>query len=348
MPATTPAPRVAVLVLNFNGRRFLDQCFRSVFQNPAPPFDLFLIDNHSTDDSLKFTQTRFPGVNIVKNEANLGYAGAYDRIIRELDHDYVVLLNNDTAVAPGWLGALYGAAAASPRVAACGPRILMMDHPHILDHGGGLLTIIGSGRDLGKWQRDPGPDAGVREVGFASGCSLFLRRAAYLEVGGFDPDYFMYHEDVDLCWRLRLAGYSVRYVPEAVVHHHLGGSVSRDHENPNKLYWCQKNRLANMVKNLGPGRLTIACGVSLAYDALRLLRFLAQGNVELAQLLLRGYAATCGRWRVLLRQRRQVQRQRTVSDRELAPFFSPVLAAAKDYLRLTAIKDLPLPPAPHL
>lgn len=343
MPAKDPPPRVAVLVLNYNGRRFLDTCFRSVLQGSSPPFDLFLIDNHSTDDSREFTHSRFPEVRVVKNEANLGYAGAYDRIIRELDHEFVVLLNNDTAVAPGWLKALCGAMAASPRVAACGPKILLMAHPQMVDHGGGLLTIIGSGRDLGKWQRDPGPGPGVREVGFASGCSLCLRRSAYLEVGGFDPDYFMYHEDVDLCWRLRLAGYAVRYVPEAVVYHHLGGSAGRDHENPAKLYWCQKNRLANMVKNLGPGRLTIACGVSLAYDALRLLRFLAAGNLELAKLLLAGYGATLRRWRVLMHQRRRVQGLRTVSDRDLRPFFSPVLAAARDYLRLSAGQGLPVP-----
>ena len=338
MPETPPSPEIAILVLNYNGRRFLEECLRSVLQDRSCPAETYLIDNRSTDDSVEFTRTRFPGVKIIQHEANLGYAGAYDRVIRTLKHRYVVLLNNDTAVAPGWLGALLGPAVADPRVGACGAKIVMWHNPQVLDHGGGLLTIIGSGRDLGKWQKDAGQDEDVKDAGFASGCSLLVRRSAYLEVGGFDPDYFMYHEDVDLCWRLHLAGYAVKYVPGAVVRHHLGGGGGQGQENPAMVYRCQKNRLANMIKNLGPGSLGAGLGISAVYDGFRVLRFLALGKVDLVKVLLRGYADTLRQGRVLLKQRRRVQKARTVSEAELRPFFSQVSAAARDYLRLLRVK----------
>lgn len=339
MAKKPPFREVAVLVLNFNGQHFLEVCFQSLLKNAPHAFDIYLIDNHSTDDSVDFTRTRFPGIKIIQNETNLGFAGAYDRIIRGLDHQYVVLLNNDTAVETGWLEALYGVAEDNPRVAACGSKIMMMRRPHLIDHAGGLLTFIGSGLDLGKWTTDAGQYQEVKEVGFGSGCSLLLRRSAYLEVGGFDRDYFMYHEDVDLCWRLRLAGYSVKYVPDSVVYHHLGGTATRGRESPFQLYWCQKNRLANMVKNLGPGSLPAGLGISLGYDAFRVLRFLAQGNLELVRLVIRGYVDTFRRRRVLLHQRRSVQKLRVVSDAELRVFFSPWIAAARDYLRLLRVKS---------
>lgn len=337
MSKKSPPRTIAVLVLNFNGKHFLEVCFLSLLKNNFFPFDIYLIDNHSTDGSVEFTKTRFPEIKIIRYETNLGFARAYDRIIRQLDYKYLVLLNNDTAVESGWLEALYSVAEENPRVAACGSKILMMHNRQLIDHAGGLLTIIGSGRDLGKWEKDSEQYEEVREVGFGSGCSLLLRRRAYLEVGGFDPDYFMYHEDVDLCWKLRLAGYSVKYVPYSIVYHHLGGSTIRGYESPFKLYLCQKNRLSNMIKNLSLCTLITALSISLLYDAFRVLRFLVLGNIDLLKLLIRGYVETFRNRRVLLHQRRCVQKLRIVSDSGLRVFFSPLIAAARDSLRLLRV-----------
>ncbi len=327
-------PSIAVLVLNLNGVHFLDDCFQSLLRITAPRFDIYLIDNHSTDSSVRHTRANYPTVNIIENERNYGFAGAYDRVIRDLDHDYVVLLNNDTKVDEKWLSALYTVAAGRGRTAACGSKILTMWDKTIIDHAGGMLTLIGSGHDLGKWTRDRGDNNIPTEMGFGCGCSLLIKRKVYIEVGGFDPDYIIYHEDVDLCWKMRLFGYSVMYVPESIVYHHLGGGTIQSIENPWKAYLCQKNRLANIIKNMGPRTLVLALLVSLAYDTVRSARYILLKRGDLLKMLLRGYVETLINLRKLLNDRRMVQCRRTVSDRDLRRFFYPLLSSAFEYRRL--------------
>jgi GT2 family glycosyltransferase len=333
------APRAAVLVLNRNGRRFLKDCFDSLLRNRNSSFDIYLIDNGSDDDSVPFTRERFPMVKIMEHGENLGFAGAYDRAIRRLGHQYIVLLNNDTTVDEHWLKRLVEAAESDKSIAACGSKIVMMWDPEIIDHAGGMLTLIGSGLDQGKWTRDTGRYDKTREVGFASGCSLLLRRNAYLEADGFDADYGFYHEDVDICWRLHLCGYKVVFVHDSLVYHHLGGGKIRGMDNPWKTFLCQKNRLANIIKNMGPAMLLPALSISFAYDGFRCARFLASGRFDLIVVLFKGYAATLGRLRKLMRERRRIRKARSVPEREIKRFFSPLRASATEYLGLLALTE---------
>jgi GT2 family glycosyltransferase len=323
---------VGVLVLNQNGAHFLDACFRSLLENTFSSFDICLIDNNSSDDSVEFTRNRYPMVRVIENESNLGFAGAYDRAIRSLCYEYVVLLNNDTMVDTRWLEALVRVMERDHRIAACGSKIVMMWDKGLIDHAGGMLTSIGSGLDLGKWDRDKGQYDKTREIGFGCGCSLLLRRQAYIHVGGFDPDYIIYHEDVDLCWKFHLFGYSVMYVHDSIVYHHLGGGNVQSIENPWKVYLCQKNRLSNMIKNMGPQKLVLSLFISVCYDAVRTLRYLLLGRLDLVKMLVKGYAETFRRRGDLLRRRRFVQRNREVSDKGMEVFFHPLVPSALSYL----------------
>ncbi len=331
--------RIAVLVLNFNGAHFLPHCFHSLLEITYPPFDIYLIDNGSTDSSAEWARTHCPEVRVIENEKNLGFAGAYDRVIRELDHEYVVLLNNDTVVDEKWLEALLEVAESNPKVGACGSKILMMWDRSVIDHAGGMLTVIGSGLDLGKWLKNRADREEAREIGFGCGCSLLIRRETYLEVGGFDPDYFMYHEDVDLCWRMRLFGYSVMYVPDSLVYHSLGGGKIRGTEYPSKTYLCQKNRLANMIKNMGPCTLARGALVSAAYDAIRMMRFIGMRRFDLLKMLFLGYVDTMLNLKGLLAKRSYVESRRKLSDRQIKQFFNPLISSAFDYGRLMKMQD---------
>lgn len=334
MPKSKCRKKVAVLVLNRDGASFLRNCFRSLLRNTYPPFDIFLIDNCSRDSSVDLTRTHYPMVKIISNKRNLGFAGAYDRVIRELDYRYVVLLNNDTVVDGKWLEALFNVAEKNRHVAACGSKILMMWDRTIIDHAGGMLTMIGSGLDLGKYERDRGEYEEMREVGFGCGCSLLIRRDAYLEVGGFDPDYVIYHEDVDLCWKMRLFGYSIMYVPDSVVYHHVGGGKMRGIENPEKVYLCQKNRLANIVKNLEAVNILVALAASTLYDAARIIRFVCLWRGDLLSVLLKGYLDTFRNIKGLLRWRQGVQCGRRLSDRDIGQFFQPLILSALNYRKM--------------
>ncbi len=330
----TAKSNVAVLVLNLDGAHFLDDCFQSLLRNAGPPFDIYLIDNCSKDDSVSLTESKYPTVGIIRNNRNLGFAGAYDQAVRALDYEYVVLLNNDTVVEDNWLKPLFDVMASDSRVAACGSKILMAWDRSTIDHAGGMLTMIGSGLDRGKWTKDEGRYQECIEVGFGCGCSLMIRRSAYLEVGGFDPGYVIYHEDVDLCWRMRLVGYTIMYVPDSVVYHHLGGGVIRSVEHPFKTFLCQKNRLSNMVVNMGRTMLPVALMVSTAYDAVRAVRFVQMRRWDLLKMLLKGYAAVIGDYASLRRRRRDIQSRRRVPDKALGKFIAPIVRSAIEYRRI--------------
>ncbi len=324
-----------MVVLNFNGAPFLNECLGSLAQSAYPAFDTYLVDNCSQDESVELVRRSFPGVRVIQNDGNLGFAAAYDRVFRSLPHDYIVLLNNDTVVDRDWLQKLVEAAEASPRIAACTSRVLLMEDRSVVDHAGGVFTLIGSGLEFGKWEQDLPSGGEPAEVGFGTGCSLLVRRVAYFEVGGFDPQYGFYHEDVDLCWKFRMFGHSVRYVPESIVYHHVGGGCYQGiDESASRTFLCQKNRLANMVKNLEVSNLILGLLVSAVYDALRVGRFTLQNRKDLLSAVFGGYAETLVRLRNLMKQRSFIQRSRSVSDRGLKPYLPSLRTSVLEYRRM--------------
>ncbi len=339
MSEHTNSCKTAVLILNYNGAQFIDDCVRSLLKISADPFTIFLIDNCSSDDSVALTRTRYPMVRLIETGENLGFAAAYDQVIRQLDYEYFVLLNVDTVVDENWLNPLLQTVDGDRRVGACGSKIIHLSDRKTIDHAGGMLTLIGAGLDIGKWEIDGGRYDRAKETGFACGCSLLVRKAAYLEVGGFDPKYFMYHEDVDLCWKLRMFGHSVVYVPGSTVYHHIGMGIQQAVESPFKTYHCQKNRIANIVKNLAAKRLAVSLFVSTAYDVVRIAGFIRSGRPDLMKAVLMGYRGALGTIGDLLRQRRALQRRRLLSDAEISRFFSPVPNSAAEYRRIQKVRN---------
>lgn len=332
-------PRVAVLILNHNGACFLPACFESVFASDYPSFDVVLIDNHSHDESVAWTRAAYPGVRVMENPENMGFASAYDRAIRALEYPCVVLLNNDTTVHPGWLTALVDVLESNDRIAACGSKVLMMHDPSVLDHGGGLLTWIGSGLDVGKWSRDKQGTSMPTETGFACGAALLVGREAYLRVGGFDTTYVMYHEDVDLCWRLRMAGYTIFHVPRSIVFHHGGGRHGQGIDlGPARTRSSQRNRLANILKNMGPGRVPMALAVSSLYDLLRMARLTLTGKKDVLRAIVGGYGEILSSLGNVLHERRIVQRGRVMPEREMKPFFATLAGSMLAYWKILGLQ----------
>ncbi len=330
---------MAVLILNYNGASFLPACFESVLASDYPSFDVVLIDNHSSDGSVAWTRAAHPDVHIIENLENMGFASAYDRAIRTLEYPLVVLLNNDTTVHPRWLTTLVDVLESDERIAACGSRILMMHDPSILDHGGGLLTWIGSGLDVGKWSRNTQGASTPTETGFACGAALLVNREAYLRVGGFDTTYVMYHEDVDLCWRLRMAGYTIMQVPSSMVYHHGGGGHSQGIDmHPSRTRFSQRNRLANILKNMGSGRVPVALAVSSLYDLLRVARLALTGKKDVLRAIVGGYGEILSSLDDVLSKRRIVQRGRVLPEREMKPYFATLAGSMFTYWNILSLQ----------
>lgn len=325
----------AVVILNFNGRHLLADCLASVARLTTP-VDVVVADNGSTDGSVDYLGAEHPGTRVLPLGRNLGFAAGYNHALALVAHPWLVLLNNDAALAPDWLERLRAVAAQQPGAAILGGKLLFrgMAGP-VVQSAGARFTDAGTGFEIGWGEPDTGQYQAGGPVGAIPGAALLVRRAVWTELGGFDAGYYAYLEDVDLCWRAWLRGHTVVYVPEAVAHHAYGSSGG-GRLSPFRIRWMQRNRLANMVKNLGAGSLLPGMAVSLGYDAYRVLEYGRRGQGKALSALAAGTVAF---WRALpglLAQRAQVQRGRRVSDQRLRALglMAPALTALREYRRL--------------
>ncbi|MDQ7857889.1 MAG: glycosyltransferase [Armatimonadota bacterium] len=248
----TAAPEVSIVVLNFNGMPHLQTCLESLaaLEGPAEQREVLLVDNGSTDGSPEWVRARFPWVRVVELGENLGFAEGNNRGAREARGGIVVFLNTDTRVDRAWLRELVAPLlAGDPALAATASRMLDWDGTGVDFPVYATLLGMPYGAAGDRSVRRPEDYERPQFLLFASGGAMAIRREVFLEVGGFDADYFMYHEDVDLGWRLWLAGYRVLYVPTAVVYHRSGGSASGDAAR--RYFLGERNALITVVKNAG-------------------------------------------------------------------------------------------------
>jgi GT2 family glycosyltransferase len=334
--AEEAGPRASVVVVNYNGLRYLDTCLEALFaQALEGGFEVIVVDNASSDGSVAHLREHWPTVRLVEPGANLGFAGGNNRGIEAARGRHVVLINNDTRARPGYLAALVVAAEAEERIGAVTPKLVFMDRPEVIQNAGVLLISDGSGGDRGAGEPDRGQyDSREAVFGFC-GCGALLSRRMLADVGSFDQDFFMYYEDTDLSWRMRLRGWEVLYEPAAVVDHvHAGTSVEW---SPMFTFHVDRNRLFMILKNAPAGFLLRAFarfgGLSARAAARAVLRrgqrrpqpgesagssrlSRARIHLDVAGSLLRHLPALLGR-------RRRVRSGRRVADAEILRWLYP-------------------------
>lgn len=261
---SAPQKAVAVVILNWNGAELLRKYLPEVIANTSPDIaDIIVADNGSTDTSITLLSTHFPTVRVINLRENHGFARGYNLAIAQLtDYPYVVLLNSDVAPAPGWLDPMlrvFRHRPQHPPIGAIQPKILSLRDPRMFEYAGaagGYIDRNGYPYCRGRIFATVEPDRGQydsslpRPIFWATGATLMVSTAAYLQVGGLDEQFFAHMEEIDLCWRLQLAGFGVYVVTESVVHH-LGGA-SLDASNPRKTYLNFRNNLLMLRKNLPP------------------------------------------------------------------------------------------------
>ncbi|MDE6642969.1 MAG: glycosyltransferase family 2 protein [Muribaculaceae bacterium] len=248
---------VAVIILNWNGTKLLQEFLPSVVANTDPQLARIIVaDNGSTDDSLKVLREQFPDVEVFSFDKNYGFAGGYNKAIEMVGNQYVVLLNSDVETPERWLNPLYDFMESHPHVGAVQPKILSYKDKTKFEHAGaagGLIDIHGfpycRGRVFNSVETDYGQyDAAPSSIFWATGASMMVRREVYIKAGGLDNEFFAHMEEIDLCWRMQLLGYRIFVVPESLVFHLGGGSL--DYKNPRKTYLNFRNNLLMMYKNL--------------------------------------------------------------------------------------------------
>jgi GT2 family glycosyltransferase len=308
---TTPSPPVpaSVIIVSWNGRRWIDRCLRSVAALDPPAAEVVLVDNGSTDDTVAHVRRAYPRVTIVALAENTGFAAGNNAGARAAASPYLVFLNNDVEVDPSWLGELAAPAARDASVGLVTSRIVYMDRPGVIDSAGdGYLRCGGAFKRLHGQPAQAGDTPG--DVFGACGAACLIRRGLFESLGGFDEDFFMVYEDVDLSYRARLTGARCVYAPRAIVRHEGSGSIG--HVSAQQVFYGQRNLEWAWIKNTPPRLLWRSLPSHIAYDIAAAVAYARRGHLGP---WLRGKRAAAARWGRMLRKRREIQRA-AVADPE--------------------------------
>ena len=246
---------VAVVILNWNGKHYLQQFLPSVLASTYSNLRVIVADNASSDDSVSFLKDSFPQVELLLLDENFGFAKGYNQALSQVAADYYVLLNSDVEVTPNWLEPLVDLLQEDESCAACQPKILAFKNKNYFEYAGacgGWLDGFGypfaRGRVFDVCEEDKGQYNTTQSVFWATGAAMIVRSTIYHQLGGFDEYFFAHQEEIDLCWRMQLAGYRIFCCPQSVVYHVGGGTLPRGASK--KTYLNFRNNQIMLAKNL--------------------------------------------------------------------------------------------------
>jgi GT2 family glycosyltransferase len=246
--------KAAVVILNWNGRKFLEDFLPSVVQHNPVFSEVIVADNASTDDSIAWLHKNFPAVRVIRNSTNGGFAKGYNESLAQVDADYFVLLNSDVEVTAGWIEPVIGLMEKDTSIAAAQPKIRAFHAKEKFEYAGaagGFIDKYGfpfcRGRVFETVETDAGQYDEDAEIFWATGACMFVRASVWKEMNGLDEDFFAHMEEIDLCWRMRNRGYKIMYAGKSIVYHVGGGTLGK--QNPQKTYLNFRNNLILLLKN---------------------------------------------------------------------------------------------------
>ncbi len=248
-------PSVAIVILNYNGRKYLEQFLPSVLASIYTNKRIIVADNASTDDSIDWMERNHPSIELIRLDKNYGFAEGYNQALGQVESDYYILLNSDVEVTAGWIEPVIQLMETDASVAACQPKLLAwkeQDHFEYAGASGGWLDAFGfpfsRGRVFDVCEKDEGQYNLPQRVFWASGAALFIRAELFHSHKGFDGFFFAHMEEIDLCWRLQLSGHTIMCCPASVVYHVGGGTLPKG--NSRKVFLNFRNNLLMLSKNL--------------------------------------------------------------------------------------------------
>jgi hypothetical protein len=278
-----PLPLVAVVILNWNGKNYLQQFLPTLLACGYANKKIIVADNASTDGSIELLQQNFPSVQIICNTVNEGFAKGYNTALKQVTADYYVLLNSDVEVTAGWIEPIIELMLQDASIAACQPKILDYNNKQQFEYAGasgGWLDGFGypfsRGRIFDYLEVDNGQYDEVQPCFWASGAALFVKASVYHELGGLDEYFFAHQEEIDFCWRLQLAGYKVYVHPGSEVYHIGGGTLPK--ENNLKVFLNFRNNLIMLAKNFHFTTAIWKIPVRMALDAIAAWKGLLSGS----------------------------------------------------------------------
>jgi len=307
-------PFVSIVIPHYKGDMIL-RCLDSLYNDGFDRKEIIVIDDGSVDGSIESARSRFPDVRYIRNPANLGFVRSCNRGIGVSSGKYIVLLNDDTEVSPGWLECLISFAESRDNLGACQPKILSLRDPGKFDYSGaagGLIDVFGHPFALGRVfytvERDEGQYDVPRRIFWASGAAMLISRKALDETGLLDECFTAHMEEIDLCWRMQLLGFEVWSVPEAVIHHLSGGTLPA--RSWKKEFLNHRNNLMMIFKNYSTRNLLWIFPIRICFEIISSIVFWT-----IVPLCAIGSFITC--LPELIRKRRNVQARRKTGDRDI-------------------------------
>lgn len=304
-------PKVSVITVNFNGIRFLNNFFESVKNLHYDNIELIFVDNVSTDGSVDYVRQNWPGVKLIDNKENLGFSIANNIAAENANGEYLFFLNNDTKVHSDTVFELVKNMSVNPGLGICGCRMMSYDG-RTLFHSGIGVDIFGFPVACGK-------------TFYAEGSALMIRKQLFEAVGGFDPAYFMFHEDIDLAWRVWLSGYQVAAISEAVVYHSVGASAGgtalitegQYKSTYFRRYFSERNNIRTLLKNYGFPALLFILFAYFLMNLAEMAFFLLLLKPKVVFCYLKAYLWNIGHLKDTFTGRKKIQRTRKISDAEI-------------------------------
>ena len=309
--------KVKIVILNWNGRAHLERFLPSVVAHSGEA-SVVVADNGSNDDSVPFLREHYPQVELLQLDQNYGFAEGYNRALSRIEADCYVLLNSDVEVEEGWLNPLVTRLAADEKVAALAPKIISYERKSDFEYAGaagGFIDCFGypfcRGRILDTIEKDQGQYDTAREVFWASGACMVVRADLFHKLGGFDGDFFAHMEEIDLCWRMQLAGYRVMVEPRSRVFHLGGGTLPNN--SARKLYLNYRNNLSMLFKNLSRRSLLPVLFARMVLDGMSAMVFLLQRRPDFFKVVFRAHMDFYHALNTLRIKRRVIQQSRIAS-----------------------------------
>ncbi|WP_298308076.1 glycosyltransferase family 2 protein [Flavobacterium sp.] len=276
--------KIAVVILNWNGVKLLEQFLPSVISYSSDA-KIYVADNASTDNSIQFVKDNYPTIKIIKNDGNYGFANGYNIALQEVEEEYYCLLNSDVEVTKNWLTPILSLFESESDVAIIQPKILDFKNKEYFEYAGaagGFIDKYGypfcRGRIFETIEKDNHQYDDEKDIFWASGACFFIRKDVYRKLNGFDSDFFAHQEEIDLCWRAFNLGYKAKYTSKSIVYH-VGGATLNE-GNPKKTFLNFRNSLLMLLKNLPKNKLLSIIFLRLVLDGIAGIKFIFQGKFK--------------------------------------------------------------------
>lgn len=307
-------PLVSIIIDNWNGKSFLNDCLRSIYSQKYPSFEVIVIDDASIDDSVKFIQKKYPKAKIIQNSTHEGFARANMRGVREAKGTYLLFLNNDTTVTNNFLFPLVDLMISDSTVGAVQPKIKNLIDYHKLDDVVNFLTPFGFLYHYGYGENDSNKFE-KKMISFSpKGACFLVKKEIFLQLGGFNSNYYCYFEETDFAWKLLLSNYRIYFEPASIIYHFGGGSL-HNQTSFNREYFSTRNRINSLLTNLSFGWLMFVLPLHFIFLLFVFFTFILRGDFKTALSVPKAIIWNIENFKETLKLRNIVQKKiRKVSD----------------------------------